>query len=322
MAKSNAKRAEKPNTTKASPHFIQALVVASYGRHFLARDVEGQIWQIYGKGKRREVAVGDEVMIQPSGDKQAWVEEIRERKNLVYRSDALKSKMFAANLDLVVLVLAVSPPYSPELLGRTLAACQSAGVPLHIVFNKIDLLEGHPKELEAVSDELASITLGEVPVHCVSVTEKPEDTVRELQPLFAGKRTLILGQSGMGKSTLINLLIPDALAATNEISLALNAGKHTTTHTQIHFGPVGMELIDSPGFQAFGLHHLNHDDLLRVFCDVAREGMRCRFANCQHLREPDCAVKLGLNNGELSPARFDLYLMLKRELQESENNYS
>lgn len=300
---------------------MAALVVASYGRHFLARDAAGEIWQVYGKGKRREVAVGDEILILPSGDRQAWIEDIQTRKNLVYRSDALKSKMFAANLDLVLLMLAISPPYSPELLGRTLVACKHANVPLIILFNKLDILESDPASRVEVEHALDELTLGDTPVHFISVTDKPEDASSLLLPLLKGQRTLILGQSGMGKSTLINLLIPGALAATNDISLALNAGKHTTTHTQMHFGDQGLELIDSPGFQAFGLHHLSEGDLLNAFDDIQEEGSKCRFANCQHKREPDCAVKLGLENGRLSSARYALYQLLKDELEAASQVY-
>ncbi len=304
------------NNTKSNTHdqLLNALVIASYGRHFLASDNSGSIWQVYGKGKRREVTVGDEIMILPSGDKQAWIEEIKPRKNLVYRSDTLKSKMFAANLDGVLLMLAVSPPYSPDLLGRTLTACQHANVALTILFNKMDILENDPDTQHAVQQELLAITLGQVPTHYISVTQRAAETQALLRPMLEGKRTLILGQSGMGKSTLINLLIPNALVATNEISMALNAGKHTTTHTQMHTGEQGLELIDSPGFQAFGLHHLSHADLLNAFPDLRDESNKCRFANCQHKREPDCAVKQGLKNGTLSCVRYDLYQMLQAEL--------
>jgi ribosome biogenesis GTPase len=287
----------------------KAHVIASYGRHFLAQDEQGTVWQIYGKGKRREVAVGDCVRILPSGDKQAWVEEIMERRNLLYRSDELKSKMFAANMDAVILVLAVSPPYSPELLGRTWVACKHADIPLHIVFNKADLLE--EVDRAELQEALQEITLGNTPVHWLSATEAPEKAKQLLMPLLSNKRTLILGQSGMGKSTLINLLIPEALVATNDISLALNTGKHTTTHTQLHSGTNGMALIDSPGFQAFGLHHLDENDLLHVFDDIAEKGMRCRFANCKHIHEPDCAVKEALTDGSLSKTRFELFALLR-----------
>ncbi|HEX4917045.1 MAG TPA: ribosome small subunit-dependent GTPase A [Limnobacter sp.] len=297
-----------------------ATVVASYGRHFVARDAQGLLWQVYGKGKRREVAVGDVIAIEPSGDRQAWIDEIEHRRNLLYRSDALKSKMFAANLDQVMLVLAVSPPYSPELLGRTWVACQHAGIPLHIVFNKSDLLAEDPELAQTLLDELQDWTVGQSQVHMVSVTTQPKACEALLQPLVMGKRTLILGQSGMGKSTLINLLIPSALAATNDISIALNAGKHTTTHTQLHAGE-GFELIDSPGFQAFGLHHLSTAELLALFEDIQDTGRQCRFANCQHLKEPGCAVKEALEQGSLHAGRFELYQLLKAELEASSRNY-
>ncbi len=298
----------------AEPHL--AVVVASHGRHFLAKDEQNTLWQLYGKGKRREVAVGDVVSIDPSGDCQAWIADIQPRSNLLYRSDALKSKMFAANLDQVMLVLAVSPPYSPELLGRTWVACRHAGVPLHIVFNKADLLQGEDELREQLMDDLARWTLSDTPIHLLSITAQPHDSKTVLHPLVHGKRTLVLGQSGMGKSTLINLLIPGAAAATNEVSLALNAGKHTTTHTRLHAGD-GFELIDSPGFQAFGLHHLSEAELLAVFEDIQDRGMRCRFANCQHLKEPGCAVKEALETDDLHEPRYALYQLLKAELQAS-----
>ncbi|HEX4844182.1 MAG TPA: ribosome small subunit-dependent GTPase A [Limnobacter sp.] len=308
----------KSGKSKQDAHM--ATVVASYGRHFVAQDPQGMLWQVYGKGKRREVAVGDVIAIDPSGDRQAWIDEIEDRRNLLYRSDALKSKMFAANLDQVMLVLSVSPPYSPELLGRTWVACQHAGVPLHMVFNKSDLLEEDATLAKSLLKELEDWTLGQSPVHMVSVTTRPNACDALLRPLMMGKRTLILGQSGMGKSTLINLLIPSAAAATNDISIALNAGKHTTTHTQLHAGD-GFELIDSPGFQAFGLHHLSTAELLEVFEDIQETGTRCRFANCQHLREPGCAVKEALEEGHLHAGRFELYQLLKAELDASSRSY-
>ena len=269
--------------------------------------------------------MGDEILMQISGDNQAWIEEILPRRNLLYRSDALRSKLFAANLDLVVLVLAASPPFSTELLGRTLLACHNAQVPLNLIFNKIDLFEDREQELKNIQESLKKWTLGEIPVHSLSAKSGTQEakayTLELLTPLFENKTTLILGQSGMGKSTLINLLIPDALLPTNDISIALNAGKHTTTHTQMHFGTNGIRLIDSPGFQAFGLHHLSETDLLNGFSDIAEYAQRCHFANCQHAHEPSCAVKNALNEGALFEPRQALYQMLKTELEEVRNKY-
>lgn len=274
-----AKEANRPETpiSQMGSQKLSARVVASHGRHFVASDSEGKHWQVFGKGKRREVAVGDVIQISPSGPEQAWIESIQERKNLLYRSDALRSKLFAANLDVVVLVLAASPPYSPELLGRTLTACENAGIPLEIVFNKLDLVHDDPEFLEHIRDDLDDWTMGEMPIHWLSLTEAPDDARELMTERLQHKTSLILGQSGMGKSTLINLLIPDAKLATNEVSLALNSGKHTTTNTQMHFGAEGIQVIDSPGFQAFGLHHLDEKDLLDAFPDIKGFGLRCRF---------------------------------------------
>lgn len=287
----------------------------------MASDAEGKYWQVFGKGKKREVAVGDKLLIEPSGDNQAWVSEILTRTNLLYRSDAIRSKLFASNLDQVVLVLAASPPYSGELLGRTLVACSTADIPLQIVFNKLDLVLGDPELMDELQQELADWTDNTVHIHWVSLTEAPADAMETLQPLLADKTSLILGQSGMGKSTLINLLIPDAQAATNEISIALNAGKHTTTHTQMHLGPDGMRLIDSPGFQAFGLHHLEQDDLLRAFPEIQEFGMRCRFDDCQHINEPQCAVKDALETGDISEQRYEFFQLMRTELEEAARHW-
>lgn len=298
-----------------------ARVVASHGRHFVAEDSHGKYWQVFGKGKRREVAVGDTIQISPSGPEQAWIDSIEERKNLLYRSDALRSKLFAANLDLVVLVLAASPPYSPELLGRTITACASAEIPLEIVFNKLDLIHDDPEFLEHIRDELDDWTLGEIPIHWLSLTEAADDARDSMMGRLKHKTSLILGQSGMGKSTLINLLIPDAKLATNEVSLALNTGKHTTTNTEMHFGPEGIQVIDSPGFQAFGLHHLDERDLLDAFPDIKEASLRCRFDDCKHREEPQCAVKEGIEEGELSGSRFELYNLLLAELEAARQQY-
>lgn len=287
----------------------------------MAKDSNEKLWQVFGKGKKREVAVGDQLLIEPSGDNQAWVNQILERRNLVYRSDALRSKLFASNLDGVLLVLAASPPYSGELLGRTIVACANAEVPLRIVFNKLDLVIHDEEMMQALQDELEQWTYGEIPIHWVSLTEGQEQAKQELIAILNNQTTLILGQSGMGKSTLINLLIPEAKAATNEISMALNAGKHTTTHTQMHTGPNGLRLIDSPGFQAFGLNHLQLDDLLHTFPEIREQGKYCRFDDCKHLNEPQCAVKKALEENQISEIRYDFFQMMREEIEQANRSW-
>lgn len=300
--------------------FLQVEVITSHGRHFIARDRDNKLWQVFGKGKKREVAVGDQLRIQPSGDNQAWIESIDKRRNLVYRSDALRSKLFAANIDQVMLVLAISPPFSAELLGRTQLACHDAGVPLILVFNKIDILAQEPALGEDIQAELSEWTNDELPIFWTSFTEDPEGALETLMPELEDKTTLILGQSGMGKSTLINLLMPNTQVATNDVSIALNAGKHTTTHTQLHTEG-NIRLIDSPGFQAFGLNHLTQAGLLSAFEEIEEAAKQCRFDDCKHRKEPQCAVKNGVEAGEIAEARYHFYLAMCDELLEAEKQY-
>ncbi|NJM42403.1 MAG: ribosome small subunit-dependent GTPase A [Anaerolineae bacterium] len=139
----------------------------------------------------------------------------------------------------------------------------------------------------------------------------------ELAPLWAGKTILVLGQSGMGKSTLINGLVPEAQVPTNDISTALNTGKHTTTATQMHLGPKAMQLIDSPGFQAFGLHHLSRGEILAAFPELAELALHCRFDDCHHRKEPGCAVKTAVEQGKVSQVRFDFLQEMLAEQEEA-----
>jgi ribosome biogenesis GTPase len=288
---------------------VQATIIATFGRHCLAHDAEHKLWQVFTKkGKKHEVAVGDHIVLSPNGEQQAWVEEITPRRNLVYRSDEFKSKLFAANLDRVLLVLAESPPYSNDLVCRTVVACAVENIPLLIIFNKTDLVENLPAALEKLSHLLPQHT----EVLPISLRTAPDEARTELHALLNNSTTLVLGQSGMGKSTLVNLLVPDAAIATAEISTALNTGKHTTTATQMHWLPEGGAIIDSPGFQIFGLAHLNEQQVHNAFEDIMELSTHCRFNNCRHNQEPDCAVRQAVSDGVVSESRLGLFIELLR----------
>ncbi len=280
-----------------------ARVVATFGRHSVAQDATGKRWQVFSRGKKVEVAVGDYIQMRPSGQEQAWIEQITERRNLVYRSDEFRSKTFAANLDQVILVLAISPPYSPALVCRTVVACEISEVPLIVLLNKTDLIDN-------LAQEIARLRVW-VPDHVlikpVSLTEGNQQIAEALRSLTHDKTSLVLGQSGMGKSTLVNLLVPNAQVATAGISEALNSGKHTTTATLMHRLPSGGAIIDSPGFQAFGLAHLSEGDIHTAFADITELAQTCRFHNCQHQQEPDCAVQSAIEQGLLSQDRLALF---------------
>jgi len=278
-------------------------VVAAHGRHYEVELDDGSLRRCYPRGKKSgAAAVGDRVHILLEGADGGVIDAVLPRANLLYRSDEMRTKQFAANVDQLLIVTAVAPLFSEDLLGRALAGAWSVGIEPFIVLNKIDLSDG----LAQARTRLESVATLGVPVLALSA----HDTLAvqlALAPLLIGKTSLLLGQSGMGKSTLLNALAPDACAATREHSEALGAGRHTTTSTRLYHLPGGGDLIDSPGFQAFGLQHLSPADIVRGFPEFAQPAKTCRFYNCTHRHEPGCGVLAALAAGIIDPARHALY---------------
>ncbi len=284
-------------------------VVSSHGRHYGVELADGSVRHCFSKGKRNEAAVGDWVQVALEGAHEGLLTSIEPRQNLLYRSDEWRTKQFAANVDQVLIVVAVRPTFSDDLLGRALAGAWAADVHPIIILNKVDLVEG----LQAARDRL--LPYRELGVTIVELSAKDDQEVSaKLAPLLAQKTSLLLGQSAMGKSTLLNTLIPNAGARTQEHSEALDAGKHTTTATHLYHLPLAPgDLIDSPGVQAFGLAHLSLEDIERGFPEFNQYRNGCRFYNCGHRHEPNCGVLDALRQGLIDPRRHALYLRLLDE---------
>ena len=284
------------------------IVIAAHGRHYLVQTGTAKLHCVT-RGKKSDLAVGDIVNFRQTSADQGVIESFKERKTLLYRSDQYKSKLLAANVTQLFIVVATEPSFSDDLVSRALVAAEAADVAAHIVLNKTDVADLLPKARERVA---LYAGLG-YPVHEVSARTAPDATRAVLSPLLQGHATILIGQSGMGKSSLINLLVPDAEIATREISAALDTGKHTTTFTRRYEMANGAAIIDSPGFQEFGLYHLTEGMLERAFPEFAPHLGHCRFYNCHHLTEPGCAILAAVDAGEIAPMRHALYQQLLHE---------
>ena len=287
---------------------MTATVIAAHGRHYLVQAGDKRLHCVT-RGKKSDVATGDVVKIRQTSLDQGVIEGIVERKTLLYRSDQYKSKLLAANLTQIFIVVATEPSFSDDLVSRALVAAEAAGVKAHIILNKVDVTESLGKTRERIA---LYKNIG-YPVYEVSARTQPDATCATLMPLLQNQSSILIGQSGMGKSSLINLLVPDADIATREISEALDTGKHTTTFTRMYAIDNNTNIIDSPGFQEFGLYHLTEGMLERAFAEFASHLGNCRFYNCHHLAEPGCAILSAVENGRISPIRHALYQQLVHE---------
>jgi ribosome biogenesis GTPase / thiamine phosphate phosphatase len=291
------------------------LVVASHGRHIMVERTDGTRLICHPRGKKSEAVVGDRVrweLTQAASD-EGVVVGVEPRRNLLYRQDEWRSKSFAANLDQLLMWIAAEPVFSEMQLTRALISAGSAGIPVLIVLNKTDL----PQATQALErlDPYSAMGYRVLPV---SIKHGTGDALALLKPLMEDKSTLVLGPSGAGKSSLINALLPHAQAQVAEISQALNSGKHTTTASHWYWLDERRQgaVIDSPGFQEFGLHHVAATDLPRWMPDLAGYLGQCRFHNCTHRQEPGCAIVQAVEAGHITAQRLSLYRGLYEELSQ------
>jgi len=282
------------------------LVIAAYRRHYLVELDDGPTLECVLKGRSMMLACGDRVQVSRAAAAGVIV-AIEPRHSLLYRSDAFKEKLIAANVTQVLAVVASDVPVDEHLLNRWIIAAETADCRFVLVINKSDL----PDAPMFAARFAPYAALGYATVRTSATRD-----VTGLVPWVTGQHSVVIGQSGMGKSTLINALLPGAAARIGEISNALRSGRHTTTSTTLYRIPGGEGwLVDSPGMGVFGLAHCSADAISDAFVELREFIPRCRFRDCRHDREPDCAVQAAVAAGRVAPQRVTLLQELLREAE-------
>ena len=284
---------------------MQGLVIAAFGKRYQVELPDKSRISCVTRGKKTDLACGDKVIIKLTDKAEGVVETCLERASILYRSSTIKSKTIATNVTQIIIVLATQPSFYEVLLNRCLVAAEAANIKPLIVLNKCDLADADDAKVKLKLYE----NLGYNVLHLSAKQE-----ISALRPYLANHQSVLVGQSGMGKSTMINALLPDQNVRTQIMSEALDSGKHTTTAAHLYHLDLTSSLIDSPGLQEFGLNHLSQTDLELAFIEFRPYLGKCRFNNCKHTHEPDCAVTMAVNAGKISRVRLAIYQDLSLEL--------
>ena len=298
---------------------LKGLVVKNTGSWYTVRTDDGQLLDCKVKGNFRlkgirttnPVAVGDRVEINEEG----WITSIEDRRNYIIRKSINLSKqshIIAANVDQAFLIVTVANPQtSTTFIDRFLASAEAYRVPVVLIFNKTDLLDE-----DALRYQLAVVNLYEtIGYECRQISAETGEGVDDLRPMLDGKITLLSGNSGVGKSTLINRLVPGANLRTAEISDAHNTGMHTTTFSEMISLTSGY-LIDTPGIKGFGTFDMEPEEITSYFKDIFHFSKDCRFSNCTHTHEPGCAVLKAVEEHYIAESRYQSYLSMLDDKEE------
>ena len=278
--------------------------MASFGRRYLVELADSSTLDCVTRGRRGALACGDRVTVARSAAGKGVIEAAGPRTTLLYRSDPARQKLVAANVTQIVIVVAPVPAFHEDLVNRCLAAAEHGGMAALIALNKVDL----PQARAALGALELYRSLG----YRLAAFSAKRD-LGPLVPHLKGETSVLVGQSGMGKSTIINALLPAAAVRVAEISAALDSGRHTTTHTRLYHLDAASHVIDSPGMQVFGLHHLAGPELAHAFIEFRPWLGQCRFRDCRHVAEPGCAIAAACARGEISAQRLESYRRLVRE---------
>lgn len=282
---------------------MYGLVVAAYGKRYEVLLSDKKRISCVTRGKKTDLACGDIVDIKLTDSAEGVVESSKPRTSLLYRSNAFKSKILASNVTQIVIVLATQPSFYEALLNRCLVAAEAAKINALIVLNKCDLPE--------TNDAKNKLKLYEDLGYDVVYLSAKSD-ISALLPYLKNQQSVLVGQSGMGKSTIINALLPGQQVRTQEISNALDSGKHTTTAACLYHLDEQSTLIDSPGLQEFGLYHLSHEEIELAFKELRPFLGHCKYSDCKHNHEPECAVMKAVDDGKVSQRRITFYQELSK----------
>lgn len=310
-ARSGADKAEHLITSQQLGPEQQGRIVAHYGANLDVEDAQGKVHHCLVRANLPGLVCGDRVIWQQSGEDIGIITSLVPRQSMLARTDYHgQLKPVAANIDQILIVAAPLPALDEDLINRYLVAAELTEIKPVIVINKIDLLD--TARLQALSSRLSIYRQIGYPIIYTSTEQR--DGLRELVACLSGKTSIFVGQSGVGKSSLIKTLIPDANVRIGELSKSSGLGKHTTSVTVLYHLKNTGEIIDSPGVREFGLGNVTPQQLARGFVEFSRFLGTCKFKDCKHLQEPDCAIKRAVDNGEISAVRFASFQRLVKSL--------
>jgi len=281
---------------------VRGQIVAAFGRQYLVEIANGKVLSCVLRGKKSGAVCGDQVQVKHTTVGQGVIETISPRNTLIYRSNTIRKKLIAANITQIIIVISAVPSFDEDLVNRCLVTAENQNIKALIILNKTDLINPTRAVLPKLSlYQKIGYTLLQL---------SAEKDITPLLPYLQGHLNVLVGQSGMGKSTLINALIPDADRATAKISNTLDSGRHTTTHAQLYHLDKNTHIIDSPGIQEFGLHHISNTDLAWGFIEFHPYIGRCKFSDCLHINEPNCALGRAVQENKIDPRRLGFYRRL------------